>query len=356
MRPFCNPWLVLFLLLVGLASCASPPPPAVTVIPARTVPRVSEPSPTPATPEAPPLPPAVTENRTFVMVDGVPRYKIGPGDVLDIFLAKGFAAEKQTETVKGDGRLTIDLIAAKVDGLTEEQAAAEIRRILSPFYKEIRVEVAVKEYHSKTATVLGALGGLAGGGSVITLKGRMLLPEVIALAGGPGAIADVERVRVSRPGDFPLTISLFRLFEQPLAEAYAVDAGEVVYVPPRTPAVEPRIYTLGEVRNPGTYPHRPGMYLSHGLALAGGPTEGAFLASARVIRVASDTSLVLGTNLAEVLKGDLSQDLPLQPNDIIVVPRTSIGNWNAFIAKIRPSLEILTLPLSLPVQIKVLAP
>ena len=54
-------------------------------------------------------------------------------------------------------------------------------------------------------------------------------------------------------------------------------------------------------------------------------------------------------------QGDQREDLPLQPNDLIVLPRSGIGNWNAFIAKIRPTLEVLTLPLALPVQINAIS-
>jgi protein involved in polysaccharide export with SLBB domain len=97
------------------------------------------------------------------------------------------------------------------------------------------------------------------------------------------------------------------------------------------------------------------MRLSQALTLVGGPTDIAVLESARIIRGGLQNPQVVEADFRKLIEqGDQREDLPLQPNDLIVLPRSGVGNWNAFIAKIRPTLEVLTLPLTLPVQINAL--
>jgi len=342
-------WCPLALGALLLAGCAAQPPPVPL---ARIETSLTQPQPEVTASKGPPLPQPVLENRTFVTINGVPRYKIGPGDVLEILLARELAQEKQTVAVKANGMVTVAFLEAKVAGLTTEQAAEEIQRLLSPFYKQLSVEVLVKEYNSKKVAVLGAVGGKAG---TFPLKGRTTLLDLLAEVGGPAPNADLERVRVIRQEGPPLTINLFRLLEEPVAQTFVLDEGDFVFIPTRGPAEEKKVFILGEVKNPGAYPLIANMRLSQALALAGGPTEVAVLKSARIIRGGLSNPQVVETDFRKVIEwGDQSQDLFLQADDLIVLPRSPIGNWNAFLAKIRPTLEILTLPLALPVQIRVL--
>ncbi|MEK6603672.1 MAG: hypothetical protein AABY69_04620, partial [Nitrospirota bacterium] len=39
--------------------------------------------------------------------------------------------------------------------------------------------------------------------------------------------------------------------------------------------------------------------------------------------------------------GDRSQDIVLKDNDIVFVPRQRIGDWNSFLAKMAPTLNLL---------------
>ena len=348
MRRRGNPRLVLAALLLVGSGCALEPPRGLQAPPASLAgsgaPAVQAP-PSAAVPEAPPVLQPVTENHTFVIQDGVPRYKIGPGDVLEILLKRGVTEEKHTASVKANGIVTVAFLEAKAKGLTVEQAAEEIHRVLAPFYRQIAVEVLVREYNSKKVTVLGALGSGAGG-LVLPLKGRKTLLQLLAEAGGPAPMADLERVRVIRPDGPPVTVNLFRLLEEPIAQAFVVDTGDVVFVPARTPPVEKKVFVLGEVRNPGAFSLLPNMRLSQALALAGGTTDVAVLESARIVRGGLSKSQIVEADFRRVLEhADPSQDLVLQPDDLIVLPRSAIGNWNAYLAKIRPTMEFLTAPL-----------
>lgn len=363
---------LLAVLLVGGGGCATPPPPPGRVVKAETLtlgaaPATSAPIVPAAAAQAAPAAPApaaafepVTENRTFVVRGGVPQYKIGLGDILEILLTSGFAQERQTVPVKVNGTVAVAFTDARVAGLTAEQAGEEIRRLLAPFYRQITVEVLVKEPNSKKVAVLGAVGKTG----TLPLKGRTTLVDLLVEVGGPAANADLERVRVTREEGPPVTVNLFRLLEEPRAHAFVLDAGDLVFVPTRSPAEakaeeraeEKRVFVLGEVKTPGAHPLAPNMRLSQALALAGGPTDVAILESARIIRGGLATPLIIEADFRKVLEeGDASQDPLLLPGDLIVLPRSAIGNWNAFIAKIKPTLEVLTFPLALPVQINAIS-
>jgi polysaccharide export outer membrane protein len=375
-----QPALAALLALVA-AGCASPAP---TVVPVTRASDLTAPAtglatapampaaaaPAPATPAAPPpVVEPITENQTFVTVEGVPRYKIGPGDVLEILLSTGLAQERQTGMVKANGMVSAAFLEVKVGGSTTDQAAEAIRRALSQFYRQIGVEVLLKEYNSKKITVLGAVAGKVG---ALPLKGRMTLLDLFGEVGGPAPNADLERVRIVRRDGLPITLNLLRLLDEPAAQAFALDAGDVVFIPAVGAAVgapvstvtgaagptgtEARIFILGEVKTPGAVVYSPNMRLSQALTLAGGPTDIAVLESARIIRGGVQNPQILEADFRALLeRGDQRQDLPLQPSDLIVLPRSGIGDWNAFVAKIKPTLEVLTFPLALPVQIKAIS-
>jgi len=354
-----------------LAACAKYPSiamrPAAEV--AATPPAAPAAAPAPAAiPDAPPspapsLPPPVAQNRSFVTVHGIPLYRIGPGDVLEVIVTRGLTQDKQTVTVRSDGGVAVGLATAKVDGATVEEAADRLRDGLALYFRDPRVEVAVKEYQSKRVMVLGAVGGGArGGAGVYPLTGRTTLSEILARAGGATLNADLQQVQLTRADGTRYTINLFRLIvEGELRQDVVLDAGDTIFVPflsaagalaapgavpvAAVPGADvPRVFIFGEVRSPGAYTFSPNMRVAQALAQAGGLTDTGLPVSVRVIRGGLDKPEIIEANFERLLlEGDRRQDLALLPNDIVVVPRTGIANWNAFLAKLRPTLEFLTL-------------
>lgn len=324
---------------------APPPPLAATAAPQ---------APEPPTPSA--LPPPVTENRAFTTVHGTPLYRIGPGDVLEVLVTRGLTQDRQTVTVRSDGTVSVGLATAKVDGATVEEAADRLREGLALYFREPRVEVAVKEYQSKRVTVLGAVGAAPGRGGtgVYPLTGRNTLSEVLARAGGVAPNGDLQQVQLTRADGSRYTVNLFRLIvEGELRQDVVLDAGDTVFVPSLGAGVaavgpgaidQARVFVFGEARTPGAIPYTLNMRVAQAVATAGGISESGLAQSVRVIRGNLDNPEIIETNFEKLLvEGDRRQDVALQPNDIVVIPRTGIANWNAFLAKLRPTLEFLTL-------------
>jgi polysaccharide export outer membrane protein len=82
---------------------------------------------------------------------------------------------------------------------------------------------------------------------------------------------------------------------------------------------------IGKVRNPGTF--TPGRYVNalEALAIAGGPSEFANTAGARVIRKLGDRMVVVPVRLQDALRGDTSRltsnEIPrIESGDTLVVP------------------------------------
>lgn len=335
------------MLAFTLVACASP-------LPAPQVPPVaSEPAPgvpdQPAPPSPEPSGPAVVGNRTFTLVDGIPQYRIGPGDLLEILLSRGVTQDRLTVTVRTDGGVPVLFLDVRIGGLTAEQAAREIERALAAYYRVPRVEVLVKEFNSKKAIVLGAVSATAGRGSgVYPLRGRTRLSEFLASVGGVAPEADLEHIRVTREDGRVVTVNLFAVVgEGELSRDLVLDAGDVVFIPTRPPGAERKVFVFGEVAKPGAIPYRTDMTLAEVIAEAGGITQVAAADATRIIRGnLRDAPTVLTADVESLVRrGDLRQDVRVQPRDIVIVPRSGLGNWNAFLAKIRPTLEIITLGL-----------
>jgi polysaccharide export outer membrane protein len=323
----------LCLLLLLLPSCAwqtAAPRPA-----------SSAPAAAPPAEEAPlVLPPVVQENEAFVTVEGVAWYRIGAADVLDVVLTKELAQDRVLAEVKPNGQVTLGFFEVKVAGMTTDQAGREIHRVLAPSYRQLHVEVSVKEFRSKIVSVLGEVKR----DGRFFLKGKTSLLDLIAEAGGPEQLADLRAVRLLRRDGRVYHIDLLRLVADVRLRDLVMDTGDVLFVPSRE---EVKVFLLGDVERPGAYPFLPNMRLSQALALAGGAKETAVLESARVIRGDLRNPTVIQVDFRKALgKNGEYEDFALERNDLIVIPRSRIGDWNAFLAKVRPSIEVMTLPLA----------
>jgi protein involved in polysaccharide export with SLBB domain len=110
---------------------------------------------------------------------------------------------------------------------------------------------------------------------------------------------------------------------------------------------EKKIFILGEVEKPGVYNFTPGITLMQALAFAGGYKNTAVLADMRIIRGnLNNNPELIRANIKAAAKGKDTYDVVLAQNDVIYVPRSTIGDWNNFLnLYIRPTVEVLSLPL-----------
>ncbi len=84
---------------------------------------------------------------------------------------------------------------------------------------------------------------------------------------------------------------------------------------------------------------------------SGGLDKGASLPDIRVIRSDRDAPQILAIDFERFMeKGDLTQNLALQDNDVLIIPRRPIANWNLFVLDIMPSLQLILAPVTIASQ------
>jgi polysaccharide biosynthesis/export protein len=157
------------------------------------------------------------------------------------------------------------------------------------------------------------------------------------------------KVQVKNDGTIDLMfmtgLKVIGLTEAELKE-YLVSEVSTYYVNPRlTASLAEVVYVLGEVGSPGVYELDKGKSLVAVLAVAGGPTRAAKLRNTLIIRGDyNNNPTVIVANASRILhKGDFSENVMLQPGDIIYVPSTAISDVNYFITQIKPILDIFVL-------------
>jgi protein involved in polysaccharide export with SLBB domain len=113
------------------------------------------------------------------------RYRLGPGDVVDIRIYNRPQLSRDAVRVEGNGMIRMPLVENDIQAacLTEGELAKEISTRYARYYKNLQVDVFIKEYHSKQVDVIGAVIEQ----SRLELKRRVRLLELLTYAKGPSA-------------------------------------------------------------------------------------------------------------------------------------------------------------------------
>lgn len=255
------------------------------------------------------------------------RYRIGPGDVLEVRVAR--APELSRDGVRVDQRGTIrmpmwddDIPAAC---LTEGELAHNIARIYLKYKNEPHVDVFVKEFQSQPVAVTGAVRTP----SNFKLQRQVRLLEVLSFAGGATESAGqtVQIVRAGGPSlceqDNPTNdlggLTSYKLSDtqRGLPEANPfVRPGDIVRV-----LEADQVYVVGNVLRPTIIPLKEPITVSRAIAAAGGTAPSTKKDKVRIIRQA------LGSTEKQEIFVDLSaiekrkaEDIALLANDIVDVP------------------------------------
>ncbi len=169
-------------------------------------------------------------------------------------------------------------------------------------------------------------GQVAHAGPYPVPTGGATVQAVLAQAGGYTSAAALTHVQVTHDGQtrtLNLRPLLFRS-DDPIGKTRVV-AGDIVSVPLNNG----KIAVYGEVRNPSIYPVPDGepLTVTTALGYAGGPTNVGDRRNVSIVRYTPDgRQTVIAENVDEVLKGDnKAVDVPLQPGDILVVPKRRAG-------------------------------
>ena len=181
--------------------------------------------------------------------------------------------------------------------------------------KNPHVSIFVAEYASQGASVLGEVNKPG----IYPVLGQQRLFTLISAAGGltEKAGRSLTVTHRSDPNN-PVTIPLTRNLDDTSATNVPVFPGDTVIV--RKADV---IYVVGDVNRPsGLLMEGGGMTVLQAVALAGGTARTAKLNGAKILHKGAEGMTETPVELKKILAAK-APDLPLQPNDILVVPSST---------------------------------
>jgi len=302
-----------------------------------------------ANPELSAISAEVENNNVFTTVSGIPEYKIGPGDVLEITLWKGSAPTRELITVKPSGKISFNMADdLYVNGFTASQVDDMLTGRFAKYIRTPRVDVIVKEYKSKFVTVLGPGAGWGGrtSGGKNYLTGRTTIVEIFSENVSLNQNANLAEVGLRRKNGQTLKLNLFNaILRGETGQDVLLDSGDVIYIPLITKE-DNRVYIFGEVDKPGVYAFSGSeMRLLDVVSQAGGVTVFAHEDSTKIVRGDPTRPEVLSADLKKLMEdGDQTQNVALANGDLVFVPRSAIGGVNRFVKRIRPLMELILVP------------
>jgi len=259
------------------------------------------------------------------------RYRIGPGDVLDIRIYNRPQLSREAVRVEGSGMIRMPLIENEIQAvcLTEGELAKEISTRYAKYYKNLQVDVFIKEYHSKQVAIIGAVNEQ----SRFELQRRVRLLELLTYAKGPstkaGQTINIVHSTAASPckqtddTDTSAAFSSYKLSDvlqgDPKSNPY-LETGDIVTLPEAD-----QVYVVGNVFMPLTIALKEPITLTRAIAMAGGLKQDTRKDKIRILRQEPGTTIrkEITVDLYAIEKKH-SEDLALAPNDIIDVP-TSAG-------------------------------
>ena len=276
------------------------------------------------------------------------RYRIGPGDVLDIRILNRPNLSREAVRVEGSGMIRMPLIDSEIQAAckTEGELASDIKERYTKFYRNPQVDVFIKEYHSRQVAIIGAVNEQ----SRFELQRRIRLLDLLTYAKGPSPKAGQTINIVHSPpslvcqkpdsdaSDATTAFSSYRLSQtlqgDPRANPY-IESGDVVTLPEAN-----QVYVVGNVFTPVTIPLKEPITLSRAVAMAGGVKQDSKKDKVRIVRQepGTSTSKEIVVDLTAIEK-KRAEDIALLPNDIIDVPTSGSKTFlRSLLGTVAPSL------------------
>ena len=257
------------------------------------------------------------------------RYRIGPGDVLEIRVRK--SPELSLEAVKVDqrGMIHIPMVDEPVKAacFTEAELADQINKFYLEYKTQPDVKVYIREYNAEFVSVIGAVNTP----QQFKLQRRARLLEVLTLAGGPKEETASNTIIVTHAPDVPLcgsdsasseltsTYSLAATLSGDEKSNPFVRPGDIIKV------LEAKLaYVVGNVVRPSPISLKDPITASRAIAMAGGTMPDSRTNHVRITRQVPGSTMQteMFIDLAAIQKHQ-AEDVLLQPGDIVDVPTAS---------------------------------
>ena len=258
------------------------------------------------------------------------RYRIGAGDLLEIRIFNRPQLSRDSVRVEGNGMIRMPLVEEEIQAAckSEGELAKDIATRYLRYYRNLQVDVFIKEYHAREVALIGAVNEQGR----YQMQRRLRLLELLTFAKGPSDKAGetINIVREPRTdlcenssdsADEGAFISL-RLNDTLRGEEKAnpyIQAGDIVTIPEAA-----QVYVVGNVYTPKSLPMKEPITVTRAIAMAGGPLRDSKTDKIHIIRQAAGPGgqSELYVNL-KLIASKKAEDILLQPNDIVEVPEST---------------------------------
>lgn len=211
-------------------------------------------------------------------------------------------------------------------GLTQAELSQQIAKKLADaqIIYEAKVQITVVSLHRPQVRVLGAVQRP---GSFDFKDGDRVL-DAIAQGGSYTDDAMLESASIThKASDESIPIDLKKLFNGDLSQNFELKNGDAIYIPHEN--YNNKIYVLGQVNRPGQYSLKDNTTVLAAIGLAQGQTEQGSLRNTVVVRGDPKKPERVKVNMNALFdRGDISQNIALQPGDIVIVPGNKKINWS----------------------------
>lgn len=257
------------------------------------------------------------------------RYRIGPGDVLDVRVARAPELSRDAVRVDQGGNIRMPMLDEDIPAAcqTESELAMNIAKLYRKYKNNPHVDVFVKEYQSQPVAVIGAVRSPA----QFKMQRQVQLLELISLVGGPTDAAGQTIQIVHAQGSLICnqsaeanisdanSLSSYRLEDTLRGATDAnpfVRPGDIVHVPQAD-----QVFIIGNVLKPTALPLKEPLTVSRAIAMAGGTAPATKKDKIRIVRQlpGSSEKQEIPVDLAAIEK-NRAPDVALMPNDIVQVP------------------------------------
>ncbi len=255
-------------------------------------------------------------------------YRLQPEDVIRIQIVGEPELSAPQVTVSRDGKISVPIIGeVQAGGLTTSQLEQLIGRRYQEMriLREPRVSVTIIQFHRPRVSVLGFVQRP---GTYEFKEGDRVL-DALSLGGGiVPERARLEEAWMQRLDGSKINLNLYRLlYEGDTSQNLLLQDGDTLYIPEET---QNRYFVGGQVKRPGQYVWRPGLTVLDALSQAAWETDRARLSQTFVVRKKPDgTEERIRVDMVRLLnKGDMTQNIELQPGDVVYVSETNTPNYD----------------------------
>lgn len=283
-----------------------------------------------------------TEFKAFKIINNIPEYRIGPGDVLAVTIWEGITEKQHEVVVTPKGTVTFSFFTDfKIKGLTPTETEKEFRKLLKEVIVTPKIKVIVTKKQAHTVSIFGAVNSPG----TYVLLGQERLTQFLSRARVNLRTADLTRVQLTRSNrTYFLNIS-DALFKGDFRQDEVIDSGDVIFVPNKRQILK-KLFVMGEVAKPGMFVYEGKLTLLEAIVQAGGPTFYGKTSDVIIIRGSETKPEGIKVNFDDIFKkGDYSKNILLQQGDIVYIAKNTVGNISEFMTKISPFINVARLPM-----------